>query len=212
MWCVKHLIFYDAAAAEDSREDLWIHFNGADKPDRALLSNFLQNTLTTSQLKKDYHLHVMPASPDACSALPQACLHAKKKQQKLRAKVVVFGQSCRYEEDLQVAHSLAQAGCTVLLLTPHDRTHAAAGGAVAVGHSGENTNAPVAEHDHVSVASIPEISEDIFLYVNTLLELSFHKDSDSITKSSDASLTEVIRRADRGHGWLCDGSLNDIAS
>lgn len=84
----------------------------------------------------------------------------------VQPKVVVMGGE--YEEDYETALAYAKVGYSVLLLT----------------HSARSTICDADENgpeENVSVVSLPMISQDIFLYANSLLEASF-KDSESADK------------------------------
>lgn len=154
-----------------------IYFSGAScEPDKAQLTTFLQKTFVSSKHNKNYKLNIM--SSDHVAGSSQAGVHTKRTK---KARVIVFGQS--FEKDLRVAQSLVREGYAVLLLTP-DHTH------VAVDDDNIDN---ILTADDLCVVSMSQISEDVFLFVNNLLELSFYEEDSTIkTPPPDYSLAQEV--------------------
>jgi pantothenate kinase len=126
--------------------------------------------------------------------------------------VIVFGKSFN-GEDMQVAQKYAKAGCEVLLLTNGDYNTNIYTTASSTDKSTVTTTVTTAittatatttidstaadtitdtnddKSDNLSVVFIPQISEDIFMFVNNILESSFKSDN---KQCADVIAKEVI--------------------
>jgi hypothetical protein len=169
------LLFLFDIAEEQQQEDeqeeqteLWIDFTSHCEDNKAQLVRFIQQQTKHCRVKAAPGAGAL--TPDLTSTLQGGSSGPP------RARVVVFGQS--FDEDVQVARSYARAGHSVLLLTSDNKT-------LLVADELENFNM-----ENLKVVCLSNVTEDIFLFVNTLLEMSFSE------KQSADIATQEVRMAD----------------